>query len=85
MAFKGLAKLSEECGEVVQVVGKAIQVGDLDNKHWSGDLRHKLEDEIADVLAAARFVIEHHKLDMDGIEKRSEHKYTKFCAWEGEK
>lgn len=84
MAFNGLAKLGEECNEVGQVVCKAIQAGSIDNHHWSGDLRVMLEDELGDLLAAAKFVMDKLQLDQDRIGDRMDLKYERFTKWDQE-
>src|ERR1700722_7934464 len=72
--WPGLSKLIEECGEVVQVCGKLLGTGGA-SAHWDGsDLRERLTEEIADVLAAARFVILHNGLDEAAIAKRTNEK-----------
>lgn len=53
--WPGLAKLAEECGEVVQVIGKLMMTHGSP-AHWSGDLRVMLCEEMADVEAAITFV-----------------------------
>ena len=54
--LEALALLSEECGEVVQIIGKIIRHG-LDS-NWNGrpTNRELLEQEIGDVLLAAGIV-----------------------------
>jgi NTP pyrophosphatase (non-canonical NTP hydrolase) len=84
MARKGLAKLVEEAGEVLQVVGKIEQVGDVDAFHWSGELRQMLEEEIGDLYAALSFV--RTKLDLDALriwERRCK-KLDLFEQWDKE-
>lgn len=49
--WPGLAKLAEETGELVQVLGKILGIGGRTD-HWSGDLAAMLVDEMGDVLAA---------------------------------
>lgn len=62
--WPGLSKLVEECGEVVQVVGKLIATGG-DASHWDGtDLRERLTEELADLMAAVVFVSEANGLPM---------------------
>jgi NTP pyrophosphatase (non-canonical NTP hydrolase) len=53
--WPGLAKLAEECGEVVQVIGKLIMI-DGRADHWSGNMRWALIEEMADVKAAIKFI-----------------------------
>jgi NTP pyrophosphatase (non-canonical NTP hydrolase) len=55
--WPGLAKLMEECGEVVQVIGKIVGTGGTmefrDGQHISRD---RLVEEMADLRAALDFV-----------------------------
>lgn len=54
--WPGLSKLTEECGEVGQVIGKLMGTGGATN-HWDGsDLAVRLTEEMGDVLAAIEFV-----------------------------
>lgn len=59
MAARGLAKLIEECGELMQVAGKRLAYYDT-NEHPDGgpSLALRLQEEIADVIAACEFVAE---------------------------
>lgn len=79
--WPGLSKLAEECGEVLQVIGKLIQTrGEF--KHWNvPDLKVALEDEIADVQAACVFVMLKCNLDQVRLSKRFSEKLDKFEAW----
>lgn len=81
----GLSKLNEECGEVVQVVGKLMQTGG-NPEHWSGNLRTMLMDEIADVLAAINFVVENNLTyeEIQQIAERTRVKAEKFDTWHKE-
>lgn len=77
--WPGLSKLSEEAGEVVQVIGKLMGTGGKAN-HWDGtDLRQRLIEEIGDILAACEFVIELNNLD--GVGKRRYEKLALFHKW----
>lgn len=79
--WEGLAKLIEEAGEVVQVAGKLIGTGG-DTHHWDGsDLKVRLEEEIADVVAAARYVVAKNGLDEVAIQRRVDKKLQLFLAW----
>ncbi|HRQ13043.1 MAG TPA: MazG nucleotide pyrophosphohydrolase domain-containing protein [Promineifilum sp.] len=79
--WNGLSKLNEEMGEVQQVIGKIIgNEGRLD--HWDGsNLRERLQDEIADVLAAIKFVANKNALTWSKIDRRADAKYAVFCNW----
>jgi NTP pyrophosphatase (non-canonical NTP hydrolase) len=79
--WPGLAKLGEECSEAGQVVGKIIAAGG-ESVHWDGsDLRHRLQEEIADVLAAAEFLTAVNGLDRQAIADRYASKITTFHRW----
>lgn len=57
--WPGLAKLNEESGELVQVIGKLMMTHG-DRKHWEGtDLRQRLIEEMADQAGAIGFVSDH--------------------------
>ena len=71
--WPGVAKLNEECGEVVQVIGKLMATGGR-IEHWEGSsLDERLAEEMADVLAAVNFVMEENadRLDADLIKRRT--------------
>lgn len=81
--WPGTAKLSEECGELLQVLGKLAAYPD--SPHPDGtDLIDRLHTEIADVLAAAEFVIDVNRMDMGGIIARRRRKLTLFRDWHAE-
>lgn len=81
-SWPGVAKLAEECGEVLQIIGKLIATGGRTD-HWSGlDLGHELEDEMADVTAAIQFILKHNdQLDIDRIHGRVLRKLELFEEW----
>jgi len=84
MLHGGLAKLAEECGEVVQVVGKRLQYPLGDHPDGQGDLRARLEDEIADAMAACEFVVEKQGMNSQRIRERVARKLALFRAWDRE-
>ncbi len=82
--WAGLSKLIEESGEVVQVCGKLLGTGG-EVAHWDGtELRSRLEEEIADLMAACDFVIQHNSLDKHTISKRIIEKLARFEKWHQE-
>lgn len=83
--WPGLSKLNEEAGEVVQVIGKIMGTGGK-SAHWdgAGDLKKRLEEEIADVMAACHFVMEHNQLDLAEIGRRALVKKARFDEWHKE-
>jgi len=91
MTNNGLSKLTEELGEVQQIVGKMLQYPYLqkgyecEKLHPDGThLRTRLEQELGDVLAAITFVTKKLKLDEIAIEKRWIDKIQVFNIWDEE-
>lgn len=81
--WPGLSKLTEEAGEVLQVVGKIIATGGR-LEHWDGtDLRTRLVEELGDLAAAIVFVAEANDL-LDEIEVRKVSKLATFRRWHRE-
>lgn len=79
--WPGLSKLSEESGEIVQVIGKLMGTGG-NVQHWDGsNLKVELEKEIADVLAAIEFVSQRCDLDINAITNRMLLKLKRFEQW----
>jgi NTP pyrophosphatase (non-canonical NTP hydrolase) len=82
--WPGISKLVEEAGEVSQVCGKLIGSGG-EIMHWDGtNLKERLEDEIADVLAACFFVAAACNLDAVKIDTRMKTKLETFSRWHKE-
>jgi NTP pyrophosphatase (non-canonical NTP hydrolase) len=79
--WPGISKLVEEMGETQQVCGKLMGTGGkLD--HWDGqNLKNSLEEELADLIAAIKFVIGHCELDERKIEERIVYKLGRFVTW----
>lgn len=79
--WPGLAKLNEECCEVGQVIGKLMATGGA-AEHWDGSNLHvRLEEEIADVMAATNFVVERNGLSHSAIIARVQAKLALFDKW----
>lgn len=79
--WPGLSKIVEEIGELLQVAGKLIATGGS-IAHWDGtDLRARLLEELADVLAACQFFIEANELDADALRARTAVKLARFRRW----
>jgi NTP pyrophosphatase (non-canonical NTP hydrolase) len=80
--WPGLAKLAEECGELLQVIGKLAAYPDGgDHPDGQGPLRQRLEDELADVSAAMEFVLQ---ANADVLVERAARRLTKltrFWRW----
>lgn len=85
MSNKGLTKLMEECGELVQVAAKLVAYPDGNHPDGAGDLFMRLEQEIADVIAACRFVsLKHNQVNFQYIASRIEDKVAMFQKWDAE-
>lgn len=80
--WPGTAKLLEEMGELQQVLGKLIAVSG-DAKHWSGDLREMLVEELADVQAALHFFAAQNISTGEWLDmiKRVDEKIARFSKW----
>lgn len=79
--WPGLGKLSEECGELIQVIGKLIAYRTGPHPDGGAPLPERLTEEVADVLAALHFVIEANGLDDAWILERSAAKLDRFNRW----
>ena len=80
--WPGTSKLIEEMGELQQVLGKLIATAG-DTKHWDGDLKARLIEELGDVHAALTFfqtsnigVDDHH-----AVIDRAAKKFKLFKEW----
>jgi len=65
MTLNGLAKLTEEIGELIQVAGKKMAYADGNHPDGKGDLNSRMQEEMGDVVAAIAFVSK--KLSLDAI------------------
>lgn len=82
MVANGLAKLLEEIGELGQVAAKKLAYYHTDEHPDGGKpLSERLEEEIADVIAASRFVSETFELNTTRIEARIAEKLNRFKEW----
>ncbi len=82
--WPGTSRLVEECGELLQVLGKLIGAGG-ETDHWdSTDLREKVIDELADVHAALIFFASANGLPSATIEARAAQKVAQYDKWHQE-
>lgn len=80
--WPGVAKLMEECGELMQVLGKLIAYPD--GPHPDGtNVIDRLHDELADVEAAMIFLrtANSEKLTFQYMDARVEQKLERFHDW----
>ena len=89
MLHNGLAKLSEESGELLQVAGKMLQYPILQTAlnqiHPDGtNLRDRMQEEMGDLLAALDFVRVKLGLNHQAIIDRWQTKLKLFNQWDSE-
>lgn len=81
--WPGTSKVIEEMGELQQLLGKLLGTAG-ETKHWDGsDLKERLKEEIADVMAALEFFQENNFTanDLLDIAYRTEEKGLLFSKW----
>lgn len=81
---RGIAKLIEECGEVVQDAAKLIATGGtFEYDDGTKVDRDKLWTEVGDLLAAIHYAIEANPdiLPVDKIVERKRNKIAKYRHW----
>lgn len=79
--WPGTSRVIEECGELMQVLGKLIGASGA-TSHWDGtDLRERLTDELADVRAALDFFISVNDVPESLINERSAQKRAQYEQW----
>ena len=80
-SWYGIGKLIEECGEVQQLLGKAIAYPEGPHPDKRGSIIDRLPEELADLQAAINYVIITNNLDSDFINQRKRTKLDKFLSW----
>jgi NTP pyrophosphatase (non-canonical NTP hydrolase) len=79
--WPGVAKVTEEAGELLQLLGKLQACGGAD-VHFDGTaMRARITEEVADLGAALLFMAEKNGLDMDLIDDRSQSKFEQYESW----
>lgn len=77
--WRGIGKLVEECGEVLQLLGKAMAFPATLHPDGAGDLRDRIPKEIADLKAAIEYFEQEN--DLSNLGNRQHEKITKFRKW----
>lgn len=80
-AWRGIGKLSEECGELLQVAGKAIAFPVGNHPDGKGPVRDRFIEECADVYAALDYFCEVNDLPIGALELRRKQKRQLFHGW----
>lgn len=81
--FKGIGKLTEEMGELNQLLGKAIAYPIGEHPDGKGQIYNRLPEELADVYAALDYFIEtNYPLEYQTIIRdRTSIKHERFINW----
>jgi hypothetical protein len=82
--WPGAAKLIEECGETLQVLGKLIAIRGGSDHFDGSNLHERLREELADLWAALAFFISHSSVNADAVEGRMREKFALFNEWHDE-
>lgn len=80
--WKGIGKLIEECGELLQIAGKAIAYPVGEHPDGCGDVKERFVQEIADVYAALDYFVDVNKLDLGIILTRKNSKFRLYKRWD---
>ena len=80
--WRGIHKVTEECGELLQILGKLGPYPDGVHPDGKGDLRTRLQLEIGDLLAALSYFCEAADLDQAAIQAQHDTKLAKFFRWQ---
>lgn len=80
--LKILGKALEEAGEYTQALSRCLIQGIDESEPVTGKPNRKmLEEELADIMATSRHVMQRFKLDAKFIESRYEKKYEQLKGW----
>ena len=79
--WRGIGKLAEECGEVLQVVGKAIAFPNDDHPDGNGPVRARFIEELAYLYAALDYFCKANHLPDEPIARRRQQKLEQFHRW----
>ena len=81
MTNSGLNKLTEEYGEVLQIVGKLLSYPGGRHPDGKGELHDRLTAELGDAIAASTYVAEALGLNKELIEARASKKLKLYYRW----
>lgn len=82
MKYKGIYKLIEECGELLQVLGKLGPFPDGEHPDGGQHLQIRLENELADLQAAILYFEKANPMNLERMSIRIREKVKKFRTWE---
>lgn len=79
--WAGYCKVLEECGELTAVLGKLGPYPDGEHPDGAGNLIRRIEEELADVIAACTYFKDENGLDTQFIADRIERKLQTYREW----
>lgn len=74
----GLGLLTEECGELLEMVGKAGRFGVDTTADGGATARERIQDEAGDVLAAVGYLVRRGVLDYGAVHRRRDAKLARL-------
>lgn len=80
--WKGIGKLIEECGEVLQVAGKAIAFPRGPHPDGAGEVYPRFIEELADLQAAIDYFVSVNGISGAKFETRRTNKLHYFYHWD---
>lgn len=82
--WRGIGKLTEESGEVLQLAGKIIAFPSGPHPDGAGDLGARIRDELADLLAAIDYFSNKNfsRKEVQQMLSRRKKKLRQFHEWE---
>lgn len=78
--WPGLAKVAEEAGELLQVVGKLVATAGRTEHYDGSDLRARLVEECGDLLAAVGYLAAANGIEAE-VAERAARKRELFQQW----
>ena len=84
MSNNGFSKLTEETGELQQVIGKVLAYGLKCDNHPDGGkpLADRFIEESGDVIASIYFIVQKYNLNINAIDRRVSDKLIIFKQWD---
>lgn len=79
--WKGIGKLVEECGEVLQICGKAVAFPVGPHPDGQGPIATRLVEELADLKAAIQYFEHVNDMPVGLMSLRQREKFEKFTKW----
>lgn len=79
--WRGICKLVEEQGEVLQLLGKLMAYPSGEHPDGKGNLKDRLHEELGDLEAARQYFIVENDFDESVIDHRTYSKFHQFKKW----